>query len=244
MAPRCSPCRRLLAVPRALVSQNKRRFQQDGFDLDLGYVHPRVIVMGYPAVGVEFLFRNPRSEVQQFLDERHAGDYFVFNFCDEPKRCYSPSIFEGRAKSFPIEDHNVPTFQMMMAFCDEAAAWLDANEKHVVALHCKAQSSVPGQDIVEPTFAIQKLTLRNTLTAAKLPTLRLRIFTLSPDGSPKTLLHQEIGPNEFEMHLEIRGCIGLEFYRERASGCMRAKHFKLWFNTYFLKPGTKHTRVD
>ncbi|KAH7488700.1 hypothetical protein KRP22_008662 [Phytophthora ramorum] len=300
MAPRCSPCRRLLAVPRALVSQNKRRFQQDGFDLDLGYVHPRVIVMGYPAVGVEFLFRNPRSEVQQFLDERHAGDYFVFNFCDEPKRCYSPSIFEGRAKSFPIEDHNVPTFQMMMAFCDEAAAWLDANEKHVVALHCKAgkgragmmacmlllrmgfassatdaidrynrervhdrrgltvvsqkkwvnyyaalqaQSSVPGQDIVEPTFAIQKLTLRNTLTAAKLPTLRLRIFTLSPDGSPKTLLHQEIGPNEFEMHLEIRGCIGLEFYRERASGCMRAKHFKLWFNTYFLKPDKETGRV-
>jgi hypothetical protein len=46
MAPRSSPCRRVLAVPRALVSQNKRRFKQDGFDLDLGYVHPRVIVMG------------------------------------------------------------------------------------------------------------------------------------------------------------------------------------------------------
>jgi hypothetical protein len=35
---------------------------------------------------VEFLFRNPRAEVQQLLDERHPGDYFVFNFCDEPKR--------------------------------------------------------------------------------------------------------------------------------------------------------------
>ncbi|KAE8981456.1 hypothetical protein PR003_g24781 [Phytophthora rubi] len=294
MAPRSSAYRRVLAVPRALVSQNKRRFQQDGFDLDLGYVHPRIIVMGYPAVGVEFLFRNPRSEVLQFLDERHGGDYFVFNFCDEPNRCYSPSIFEGRAKSFPIEDHNVPTFQMMIEFCEEAAAWLDANEKHIVALHCKAgkgragmmacmlllrmgfaatatdaidrynrervhdrrgltvvsqkkwvnyyaalraqSSSGPGDPIEEPTFAIQKLTLRNTLTAAKLPKVRLRIFALNPDGSPKALLHQEIGFNDFELHEEIRGCVMIEFYRERANGCMRRKHFKIWFNTFCLKP--------
>lgn len=36
----------VFALPRALVSQNKRRFRQGGFDLDLSYVHPRVIVMG------------------------------------------------------------------------------------------------------------------------------------------------------------------------------------------------------
>ncbi|ETI33840.1 hypothetical protein F441_19354 [Phytophthora nicotianae CJ01A1] len=295
MAPRSNPCRCVLAVPRALVSQNKRRFQQDGFDLDLGYVHPRVIVMGYPAVGVELLFRNPRSEVQQFLEERHGGDYFVYNFCDGPNRSYPPSIFDGRVKNYPIEDHNVPTLQMMMAFCDEAAAWLDANEKHVVALHCKAgkgragmmacmlllrmgfsasatdaidrynrervndrrgltvvsqkkwvnyyaallaQTSVQGEPILEPTFVIQRLKLNNTLTAAKPPKLRLRIYALRSDGSPKTLMHQQIGSNEFELHEEIRGCVMLEFYRERVNGCMRAKHFKIWFNTFFLNPGT------
>lgn len=37
----------VFALPRALVSQNKRRFRQGGFDLDLCYVHPRVIVMGW-----------------------------------------------------------------------------------------------------------------------------------------------------------------------------------------------------
>ncbi|KAI9911203.1 hypothetical protein PsorP6_009399 [Peronosclerospora sorghi] len=121
MTRRCPACRRVLTVPRSLVSQNKCRFQQDGFDLDLSYVHPRIIVMGYPAVGVELLYRNPRSEVRLFLEERHAGDYFVFNFCSEPKRrstvcwllSYSPRIFDGRVKRFPIEDHNVPSFQMM-----------------------------------------------------------------------------------------------------------------------------------
>jgi hypothetical protein len=103
----------------------------------------------------------------------------------------------------------------------------------------RVQASVPEAAIVEPTFAIQKLTLKNTLTAAKLPKVRLRVFTLRPDGSPKSLLHQEIGCNDFELHQEIRGCVMLEFYRERVNGCMRAKHFKIWFNTSFLKPGTK-----
>ncbi|OWZ23689.1 Phosphatidylinositol-3,4,5-trisphosphate 3-phosphatase [Phytophthora megakarya] len=298
MMPSSIACRRMLAVPRALVSQNKRRFQEDGFDLDLGYVHPRIIVMGYPAVGVEFLFRNPRSEVQQFLDKRHAGDYFVYNFCDEPNRCYPASIFDGRVKHFPIEDHNIPTFQLMyvqrrMTFCEEAASWLDANEKHVVALHCKAgkgragmmacmlllrmgfaasateaidrynrervndrrgltvvsqkkwvnyyadlsiQTSALEQSIVESAVTIQKLKLNNTLTAAKPPKLRLRMYSLLPDGSQKKLVHQEIGFNEFELQDEIRGCVMLEFYRERVNGCMRCKHFKIWFNTYFLKP--------
>ncbi|RLN64510.1 hypothetical protein BBJ29_001099 [Phytophthora kernoviae] len=301
MAPRSTICHRVLAVPRTLVSQNKRRYQQDGFDLDLGYVHPRIIVMGYPAVGVEFLFRNPRSEVQEFLDERHADNYFVFNFCDEPKRGYPPSVFEGQVKRFPIEDHNVPSLQMMMTFCEKAAAWLNADEKHVVALHCKAgkgragmmacmlllrmgfsasatdaidrynhervrdrrgltvvsqkkwvhyyaalcasQSPVPGVNIVEPSFTIHKLTLLNTLTAAKLPKLRLRIFTLNSSGSPKTLIHQEIGFNDFELQQEIHGCVMLEFYRERVNGCMRAKHFKIWFNTFFLKPDKETGRV-
>uniref|UniRef100_A0AAV1UPR0 Phosphatidylinositol-3,4,5-trisphosphate 3-phosphatase n=1 Tax=Peronospora matthiolae TaxID=2874970 RepID=A0AAV1UPR0_9STRA len=301
MASRFSGCRQVLAVPRSLVSQNKRRFRQDGFDLDLGYVHPRVIVMGYPATGVELLFRNSREEVQSFLEERHAGDYFVFNFCDEPKRSYSPITFDGRVKRFPIEDHNVPSFQTMVAFCEEAAAWLAGSKKHVVVLHCKAGKGRAGmmacmlllrmgyvatateaiecynservrdhrgltvasqtkwvayyaasrvrvsvfRDIsrAEPTVTVHKLTLNNTLTAKKLPKLRLRIFTLAPNGLSKTLIHQKIGFHEFELCQEIRGCVMIEFRREQMNGCMRAKHFKIWFNTHFLKPDARTGRV-
>ncbi|CAI5738553.1 unnamed protein product [Peronospora destructor] len=145
MAPRPSACHRVFGVPRAFVSQNKRRFQQNGFDLDLGYVHPRIIVMGHPAVGVERLFRNLRSEVQLFLEEYHPDNYFVSSTSVTNRNgAIRSHVFEGRVKNFPIEDYNVPMLQTMVAFCEKAAAWLVAGESHVVALHCKAGKGRAG----------------------------------------------------------------------------------------------------
>jgi phosphatidylinositol-3,4,5-trisphosphate 3-phosphatase/dual-specificity protein phosphatase PTEN len=40
---------------RAAVSGSRVRFTQDGFDLDLTYITPKLIAMGYPASGVENL---------------------------------------------------------------------------------------------------------------------------------------------------------------------------------------------
>ena len=44
---------------RSLVSKKKRRFISKGFNLDLTYVTPRVIAMGYPTTGAEAIYRNP-----------------------------------------------------------------------------------------------------------------------------------------------------------------------------------------
>jgi phosphatidylinositol-3,4,5-trisphosphate 3-phosphatase/dual-specificity protein phosphatase PTEN len=37
--------------------------------------------MGFPAIGVEGLYRNSRKDVKRFLDTRHKDKYHVFNFC-------------------------------------------------------------------------------------------------------------------------------------------------------------------
>ena len=82
----CFPLNCLLSPLRHLVSKKKRRYIKDGYDLDLTYVTDRIIVHGFPAAGVEHLYRNPRKEVARFLEEKHAGKYKVFNFCCEPGR--------------------------------------------------------------------------------------------------------------------------------------------------------------
>ena len=47
---------------RQKISQNKRRYQQDGYDLDLTYVTKRVIATSFPSTGVWALYRNPIGE--------------------------------------------------------------------------------------------------------------------------------------------------------------------------------------
>lgn len=129
---------------RAAVSQNKSRFRQDGFDLDLSYVTTRIVVHGFPATGIEHLYRNPRTEVQRLLDKYHANQYKVYNFASEPGRTYPAQLFHGRVERFPFADHTCPPLESVVDFCESAKAWLDTDEANVVSLHCKAGKGRAG----------------------------------------------------------------------------------------------------
>ena len=78
---------------RGLVSKKKRRFQDDGFDLDLTYITPRILAMGFPSAGAEAMYRNPIQEVQRFFRERHSGAFRLYNLCSE-RECV-PCIARG-----------------------------------------------------------------------------------------------------------------------------------------------------
>ena len=61
-----------------------------GFDLDLAYITPRLIAMGYPSTGTEAYFRNPAQEVRRFIERYHPGHCKVYNLCIE--KAYDASV--------------------------------------------------------------------------------------------------------------------------------------------------------
>lgn len=96
---------------RALVSKKKRRYIGDGVDLDLTYVTDRLIAMGYPSVGLEALYRNPASVVRRFLEQRHAGNYRIWNLCIE--RDYARGSFPAEIERYTWYDHTPPPLALV-----------------------------------------------------------------------------------------------------------------------------------
>ena len=92
---------------RRLVSGPKARFQDEELDLDLDlvYVTDQVLIMGYPASGLEGLYRNRREDAKKFLEHRHGKNFWVFNFCPIRENSYESAVFDGRVSRYPFPDH-------------------------------------------------------------------------------------------------------------------------------------------
>jgi len=142
----CPPCNCLFHCARKCVSGKKRRIiiKEEGFDLDLTYLTDRIIVHGFPSDGIEHIYRNPRFEIQRFLDLKHKDSYLLYNFCCEKGRGYRPEIFHGRVERYPFKDHNIPPLDSIIAFANSTKRWLDGDLKHVVSMHCKAGKGRAG----------------------------------------------------------------------------------------------------
>mmetsp|Transcript_4526 Transcript_4526/g.28756 ORF Transcript_4526/g.28756 Transcript_4526/m.28756 type:complete len:485 (-) Transcript_4526:2334-3788(-) len=127
---------------RRVVSQTRRRTQEDGFDLDLTYITPTLVAMAFPGTGTTALYRNRAKDVRKFLEQRHGSRYRVINLCAE--KHYDSSVFGGRVDSYPIMDHNVPSLELMVDFCERAYTWQNTHEQNVLVLHCKAGKGRTG----------------------------------------------------------------------------------------------------
>ncbi|KAK1383236.1 phosphatidylinositol 3,4,5-trisphosphate 3-phosphatase and protein-tyrosine-phosphatase PTEN2A-like [Heracleum sosnowskyi] len=135
---------------RHIVSQNKRRYQEGGFDLDLTYITDNIIAMGFPAGDrssgffgfVEGFYRNQMEEVIRFFETHHKGKYKVYNLCTE--RLYDAALFGGKVACFPFDDHNSPPIHLILLFCQSCYSWLKENILNVVVVHCKAGRARTG----------------------------------------------------------------------------------------------------
>ncbi|KAJ6631161.1 hypothetical protein B0H10DRAFT_1981154 [Mycena sp. CBHHK59/15] len=131
---------------RRIVSGNKARFRDRklNLELDLVYITDQVIIMGYPAEGLESFYRNNREDAKRFLEHRHGKDFWVFNFCPIRENSYSAGFFDGRVSRYPFPDHHAPPLAIMPLAAREMSVWLDGAPERVVVLHCKAGKGRSG----------------------------------------------------------------------------------------------------
>ncbi|KAB5590839.1 Ptenb protein [Ceratobasidium theobromae] len=141
---------------RRVVSGSKARFQEGGIDLDLAYITDQVIIMGFPADGLEALYRNRREDARRFLDERHKDNYWIFNLktpiqwiismvelADIHFRIISMFSFAPQGVRL-IWACSAPPLAILPLAAREMQEWLAGGEHRVVVLHCKAGKGRSG----------------------------------------------------------------------------------------------------
>uniref|UniRef100_UPI00398E31B6 auxilin isoform X2 n=1 Tax=Pristiophorus japonicus TaxID=55135 RepID=UPI00398E31B6 len=62
-------------------------------ELNISYITTRIIVISYPAEGVELSFKNQIDDVRSFLDARHLDHYTIFNLS---QKSYRSAKFHNR----------------------------------------------------------------------------------------------------------------------------------------------------
>ena len=132
-------------VFKRIVSKQKRRYQDETFDLDMSYITEKVIAMGYPSTGMETLYRNSLADITKLFSVKHNNDVKVYNLCLEKDRIYNKNLFpNSKVGLFPATDHNPPPIKLILEFCIDLCLFLTKNPKSVAAVHCKAGKGRTG----------------------------------------------------------------------------------------------------
>ncbi|SPC62765.1 related to Phosphatidylinositol-3,4,5-trisphosphate 3-phosphatase PTEN [Ustilago sp. UG-2017b] len=136
----------MATIARRIVSGQKARFKDPllDLDLDLTYVTDHIIIMGFPASGLQSLYRNKRSDVRRFLDKRHDDLYRVYNFCPVTENSYDADEFYGRVSRFPFPDHHVPPLSLIPLFVADITDYLESDPDATAVIHCKAGKGRSG----------------------------------------------------------------------------------------------------
>jgi len=118
-----------------MVSGKKVRYKENGYNLDLTYICPRIIGMSFPASGLESAYRNHIDEVSNLLNEKHPNSYLVFNLSGRP---YDFARFNNNVKTVKWEDHHSPPIHKLFECCAEMHRYLKGRKKKISILAMKS----------------------------------------------------------------------------------------------------------
>ncbi|CDW87941.1 phosphatidylinositol-trisphosphate 3-phosphatase and dual-specificity protein phosphatase pten-like [Stylonychia lemnae] len=135
------------ACIQTLVSQNRMRYQDQEFNLDLAYITKRVMAMGFPAQGIRQIYRNPLNKVLGFFKKFHQNKVKVYNLCDDDfidTNILSFNNGEVQVAYFPMMDHNPCRIQQIFHMLLDMLLYMIQDPENMVAVHCKAGKGRTG----------------------------------------------------------------------------------------------------
>ena len=135
------------ALLQAVVSRNRRRYQDDEFNLDLSYITPRVIAMGLPGKGFYSLFRNSQQDVLSYFTKYHDSHIKIYNMCNDDFVDANELALAGgaiRLAYFPFLDHNPGPVNKVFKLALDAVMYLAQDPQNTIAVHCKAGKGRTG----------------------------------------------------------------------------------------------------
>ncbi|OMJ82133.1 hypothetical protein SteCoe_17251 [Stentor coeruleus] len=126
---------------RQIVSGKKKRYLEDGYNLDLTYITPRIIAMSLPGEGVHKMYRNSIDSVAKFLAEKHRSKFKILNLSGLK---YNYEKFGNHVNEYYWEDHYPPTIELLFTACRDIHEWLIQDPENIIAVNCKAGKGRTG----------------------------------------------------------------------------------------------------
>ncbi|MGB1605544.1 MAG: hypothetical protein ACPIOQ_73110, partial [Promethearchaeia archaeon] len=134
----------VLDTLREWKSKDRLRYKMNGFNLDLRYITPNIIVMASPGdqSTLESNSRNNVNEVNRFFRTHHNGHVKCYNLIGEAG--HDKDVHKVDAvmnKDYAFLEHAVPGLSRMQAFCNDVKSWLQMNTLNVAAIMCRSGRS-------------------------------------------------------------------------------------------------------
>jgi hypothetical protein len=170
-------------IARIGIFDNVKKTKRAHDTVDLTYITPRVMAMSFPATGYEsgvfecqcavillcmhvecvrlFIridaigaaYRNDIEDVAQLLRDNHAEHFAVWNLTERP---YDYAKLDRMVHETGWPDHHAPPLLLLFQIVLSIEAWLEADARNVVCIHCayaKLVCSQGGTSICATTCA-------------------------------------------------------------------------------------------